>query len=52
MNPPKVRITKVKKRRFGRTRYELMPESYAGPWTLPVDTILEIVPPRRPEEKG
>ena len=26
-----------------RTLYELTPESFAGPWTLPVGTVLEIV---------
>lgn len=41
----RVRITKVVKSRVPwrrKKRYEITPESYAGPWELPEGTVLEV----------
>ena len=41
---PRVRITHVRYRHGApRRAYEIEPESYAGPWSLPEGTVLEVV---------
>lgn len=42
---PRVTIQSARKAplKTAETMYEIIPESYAGPWKLPVGTVLEVV---------
>lgn len=48
---PRVRITGRRKALDAPSElaYEITPETYSGPWTLPVGTVLQIV--SKPKEK-
>ena len=51
-NRLRVRIVSRRTSEFtsGKKLYEIQPKSYAGPWDLPVGTVLEVVSEPRTKE--